>query len=238
VTFAVRDEKKLESVGAVNLTGATRSALHILDTDTSHGVLTENRSAAMNANGEGVVVWPQVTSAALTFATYNPAVGWSAAQKVVEGDDFYTTAAALDANGNITVAWVQALSASGNNLMAIHGKQGGTWGETTALESDNTAGDVPADYAAPMLATDGLGNVQVVWRKKTNASTFGAYVRRLQDSVWQPQVKLGQKTDLKAFLPRVAAADSGFAAMTFAYASPTGTTSDPEAYNVEVALFR
>ena len=238
VTFAVRDEKKLESVGAVNLTGSTRSALHILDTDTGHGVLTDNRSAAMNANGDGVVVWPQLTSPALNFATYNPAVGWSSAQRMVDGDDFYTTAAALDASGNITVAWVQALSTSGNNLMAIHGKVGGSWSEPMALESDNTAGDVTADYAVPMLAADGLGNVQVVWRKKTNAGTFGAYARRLQDSVWQPQVKLGQKADLKAFQPRVAAADSGFAAATFVYVSPTGNTTDPDAYNVEVALFR
>jgi hypothetical protein len=187
------------------------------------------------------VVWPQATSttaASLNLAYYKPAVGWSPVQKVADGDEFYTTGVALDDNSHVTVAWVQELTASGHNVMAIHGKVGGTWSEVTPLEIDNTAGGTATDYAAPMLAVDGLGNVQVVWKKKINATTFGAYARRLQGTTWQPQVQLGQKADLKIFKPRVAVADSGFGAATFAYYSSSGTTPDSEAYNVEVAFCR
>jgi hypothetical protein len=55
-------------------------------------------------------------------------------------------------------------------------------------------------------------------------------------------VKLGEKTDLTAYLylssNPLAIADSGFGAATFTFVDPTGATSDPEAYNVEVAFCR
>ena len=241
LVLGVHDANKLESVGAVSLAASTRGALQILDTDTSHDIFSANRSAAMNVNGEGVVVWPQfisVDTATLNLAYYKPASGWSPVQKVATGSEFYTPGVTLDANGYVTVAWVQKLAASGANVMAIHGKVAGTWSEISLLERDNTASSSYSEYAAPMLAADGLGNVLAVWKKKISADTFGAYGSRLQGTTWQPEARLGLKTGLKVTSPRVAVADSGFGAATFEYSSLSSTSTDPEAYNVEVAFFR
>jgi hypothetical protein len=236
LVFDMDDASKNTSVGVVTLTGATRSAARLLDTYTAGHIYAENRSVAMNANGEGVVVWAEngSTSAALNLSYYKPSSSWTSVQKVTDGDEFYSLGSALDNNGNITVAWVQGFASGGHNVMAIHGKVGGAWGQATALETDNMAAGNYNEFATPMLAADGFGNVLAVWQKKINATTYGAYARRLQGTTWQPQVKLGQKADHKTLWPRVAVADSGFGAATFEYYAG----SDPEAYNVEVAFCR
>jgi hypothetical protein len=240
LVFDVYDPNNNTSVGAVTLTGTTRSALRILDSNTTDNIYADNRSVAMNANGEGVVVWAEnsSSSAALNLAYYKPASSWTSVQKVTDGDEFFTLGSALDNNGNITVAWVQGFATSGHNVMAIHGKVGGVWSESTALETDNKAAGNYNEFAAPMLAVDGIGNVLAVWKKKIDANTYGAYGCRLQGATWQTPVKLGQKTDLKTLWPRVAVADSGFGAAAFAFYSSTGTTSDSDAYNAEVAFCR
>jgi hypothetical protein len=236
LVFDINDANKNTSVGVVTLTGATRSASRILDTNTAIDIYADNRSVAMNANGEGVVVWAEdaSSSASLNLSYYKPSSGWTSVQKVTDGDEFYTLGSALDNNGNITVAWVQGFASSGHNVMAIHGKVGGSWGQATALETDNTAAGNYNEFATPMLAVDGFGNVLAVWQKKINSTTYGAYARRLQGTTWQPQVKLGQKADHKTLWPRVAVADSGFGAGTFVYYVGT----DADAYNVEVAFCR
>lgn len=238
LVFDMNDASKRTSVGAVTLTGATRSVARILDTNTVDSLDSQDRSVAMNANGEGIVVWAEnaTTSAALNLATYKPSSGWTSVQKVASGDEFYSLGSALDNGGNITVAWVQKLTTSGHNVMAIHGKVGGTWDPVTPLETDDVATDNYTLFATPALAADAAGNVLAVWHKKIDDETYGAYARRLQGSTWQPQVKLGQKAKHRAFSPKVAVADSGFGAATFAfyYAS----TTDPDAYNAEVAFCR
>lgn len=236
LVFDMFDASKNTSIGAVTLKEATRSAARILDTNTDKTIYAENRSVAMNANGEGVVVWAEnaTNSAVLNLAYYKPSSEWTSVQKVIDGDEFFTLGSALDNNGNITVAWVQGFASSGHNVMAIHGKVGGTWGQPTALETDNTAAGNYNEFATPMLAADGFGNVLAVWQKKINSTTYGAYARRLQGATWQPEVKLGQKADHKTLWPRVAVADSGFGAASFVYYAGT----DAEAYNVEVAFCR
>lgn len=236
LVFDMFDANKNTSVAAVTLTGATRSAARILDTNTDKAIYAENRSVAMNANGEGVVVWAEnaTNSAVLNLAYYKPSSEWTSVQKVIDGDEFFTLGSALDNNGNITVAWVQGFANSGHNVMAIHGKVGGTWGQPTALETDNTAAGNYNEFATPMLAVDGFGNVLAVWQKKIDSTTYAAYARRLQGTTWQPEVKLGQKADHKTLWPRVAVADSGFGAASFVYYAG----SDAEAYNVEVAFCR
>jgi hypothetical protein len=238
LVFDAKDANKRTSVAAVTLTGDTRSAMRILDTNTTDTVYAENRSVAMNANGEGVVVWAEnaTTSAALNLAYYKPSSGWTSVQKVTDGDEFYALGSALDSSGAITVAWVQALATSGHNVMAIHGKVGGVWSEITPLETDNKAAGDYTEFAYPALAVDGAGNVTAVWKKKTDANTYAAYARRLQGNTWQAPVKLGQKADHKTLYPQVALADSGFGAATFAYYLAGSTDSD--AYNVEVAFCR
>jgi len=239
VVFEEYDDAGNTSVGVVNLTGTTRSAPQILDTDTTNDIYYTSRWAAMNANGEGAVVWTQNSDTSLYLSIYKPAVGWSTPQKLADSDDFDDTVVTIDDKDFITAAWVQSIAISGYNVMAMHGKVGGTWSDITPLETDNKASwQDTSEFAYPKLAADAAGNVLAVWKKKVNDTTFGAYARRLQGDTWQPQVQLGQKTGLTAYQPVVAAADSGFGAATFTFVDPTGETTDPEAYNVEVALCR
>jgi hypothetical protein len=240
VVFDEYDDNKNYSVGVVNLSGSTRTAPRVLDTNTTAGIL--DRSAAMNANSEGVVVWAEdasATSMTMYLSSYKPAVGWSTPQKIVDSSEFYNFAAALDDKGFVTAAWVQSIATGGHNVMAIHGKAGGTWSDIIPLETDNVAAGYYNQFAYPSLAADAAGNVLAVWAKKVDAgNTYGAYARTLQGGEWQPAVKLGQKTNLRAWNPAVAVADSGFGAASFVFVDPAGTTTDPEAYNVEVAFFR
>lgn len=240
VVFDEYDDNMNYSVGVANLIGSTRTAPRALDTNTQVGIL--DRYAAMNGNSEGVVVWAEdasATSMTMYLSSYKPAVGWSSPQRIVDSSEFYNLAAALDDKGFVTAAWVQSIATGGHNVMAIHGKAGGTWSDIIPLETDNVAAGYHNQFAYPALAADAAGNVLAVWAKKVDAgNTYGAYARTLQGGVWQPQVQLGQKTSLRAWDPVVAVADSGFGAASFVFVDPAGTTTDTEAYNVEVAFFR
>ena len=144
----------------------------------------------------------------------------------------------LDNDGVLTAAWDQAIANGSYNVMAIRGKVGGTWSDIVPLETDNLSTDSTAELAHPLLAVDAQGSVLVVWTKKINDTTWGAYARRLQGTEWQPQVELGKKSDLQAQDPVVAVADSGFGASAFEYYDSSGKTTDPDVYNVEVAFCR
>ena len=229
-------------VAAVNLTGATRSAPQILDTDTVNTVYNTERFAAMNGNGEGVVAWAQYDDS-VNLSVYKPSVGWSTPQKLVNTTGASNMAVAMDDQGFITAAWAQSLSVNGYNVVAIHGKVGGKWSEVTPLETDDKSEwTLTTRFPAPRLVANPAGTVLALWKKQVNTTTFGAYARRLEGDTWLPQVKLGEKTDLTAYLylssNPLAIADSGFGAATFTFVDPTGATSDPEAYNVEVAFCR
>ncbi|HJX51234.1 MAG TPA: hypothetical protein VJ801_00580 [Polyangia bacterium] len=240
VVFDEYDDNKNYSVGVANLVGSTRTAPQVLDTNTTVDIL--DRSAAMNANSEGVVVWAEdasATSMTMYLSSYKPSVGWISPQRIVDSNEFYNFGSALDDKGFVTAAWVQSITTGGHNVMAIHGKAGGTWSDIIPLETDNVAAGIHGQFAYPSLAADVAGDVLAVWAKKVDTgNTYGAYGATLQGGVWQPAVKLGQKTNLRAWNPAVAVADSGFGAASFVFVDPAGTTTDTEAYNVEVAFFR
>ena len=237
VVFDEYDADQNLSVGAVNLTGQTKSAPRILDTNLTESIFY--RTVAMNRSSDAVVSWGD--SAGLWVSTYKSGGAWSSPQKIKGNADCTNIGSALDDQGNLTVAWAQSLSTSGYNAVAIHGQVGGTWSDITPLETDDVASDLDVyKMPFPTLAADAQGNVLAVWSKQINDTTWGAYARRLQGTTWQPQVQLGQRPNLRAWNPVVAVADSGFGAASFVYFAGTGDgiTSDAEAYNVEVAFCR
>jgi hypothetical protein len=237
VIFDEYDASMNISVGVVNLTGQTKTAPRILDTNTTEGIIY--RTVSMNRSSDAVVSWGESTG--LWVSTYKTGGTWSSPQKIKGNADCTNLATALDDQGNLTAAWAQSLSTAGYNAVAIHGQVGGTWSAITPLETDNVASYLDVTkMPVPSLAADAQGNVLVVWSKQINGTTWGAYARRLQGTTWQPQVQLGQRPNLRAWNPVVAAADSGFGASSFIYraTSSDGSTSDTEAYNVEVAFCR
>jgi hypothetical protein len=228
------DAGKAINVAVVNLIGPSRTPPQMLSNDTTGGI--GQRFVSMNASSEAVVVWWD--DVGLVASTYKPAGTWSTPQKIKDNGEFLLVATVLDNDGFLTAAWDQAIATGKENVMAIHGKVGGTWSEITPLETDNLAADDITELASPRLAVDAHGNVLVTWSKKINDTTWGAYARRLQGTEWQPQVELGKKSDLQTVDPVVAVADSGFGAAVFEYHDFTGKTTDPDAYNVEVAFCR
>jgi hypothetical protein len=237
VVFDEYDAEMNYSVGVVNLTGQTKTAPRILDTNTTEDIIY--RTVAMNRNSDAVVSWGESTG--LWVSTYKTGGSWSSPQKIKGNADCTNLATALDNQGNLTAAWAQSLSTAGYNAVAIYGQVGGTWSDITPLETDNVASYLDVTkMPVPSLAADAQGNVLVVWSKQINDTTWGAYARRLQGTTWQPQVQLGQRPNLRAYNPVVAAADSGFGASSFIYyaTSSDGSTSDTEAYNAEVAFCR
>jgi len=228
-------------VAAVTLTGQTVSAPTTMNPNYATNTL-QYRAIAMNRKGEGVFVWSESTASLdVMFArTYNSAQGWSSVSPEILSSYYVASiAVALDEQGNSTIVWQQDIS-TGVNMMGIHGKVNGAWSEKTPLETDNVAGSRTDQYGFPRLAIDASGNVLAVWRKAvslSSPSTYGAYASRFAQGSWLPQFKLGQKTGLDAPEVNVSVADSGFGAATFYYYSDT-TTSDPDAFNTQVAFFR
>jgi hypothetical protein len=237
VVFEEYDDNSYSSVGVVNLTGTSRSVPLILDADTSNSVYYMNRFAAMNGNGEGGVTWSQ-SDGSVYLSFYKPASGWSTPKKLAGTSFASNLGLAIDEQAFVTVTWAQSLT-MGLNAVVMRGQWGGTWGEVTPLETDNQSSRTETtQFPVPRLVADSAGNVLAVWKKKVGATTYGAYARRLQGETWQPQVKLGERTGLTAYLPMVAVADSGFGVATFTFIDPTGATTDAESYNVEVAFCR
>lgn len=228
-------------VAAVTLTGQTFSAPTTMNPNYSTNYLG-SRAIAVNRKGEGVFVWSEYPGANMgIFArTYNPASGWSSVSpSIVSASSIYSVAAAIDEQDNVTILFQQSIS-TGANVMGIHGTVSGTWGDVAVLETDNVAGNLLTEYAFPKLAIDASGNVLAVWRKDLSTSsttTYGAYASRFSGGSWLPQFQLGQRTGLEVPEQSVSVADSGFGAASFYFRSET-TTTDPEAYNAEVAFFR
>jgi hypothetical protein len=232
--YNASDAGKANNVGVVNLIGSTRTPPQIVSNNTAGG--TGDRFVSMNADGAAVVVWWD--DAGLLASTYKPAGTWSTPQKIKDGGEFILVTTVLDNDGFLTAAWDQAIANGSYNVMAIRGKVGGTWSDIVPIETDNVSTDSTAELAHPQLAVDAQGSVLVVWSKKINDTTRGAYARRLQGTEWQPQVELGKKSGLQAQDPVVAVADSGFGASAFEYYDSSGTTTDLDVYNVEVAFCR
>jgi hypothetical protein len=222
------------NVGMVNLIGSTRTPPQIVSNNTTDGI--GQRFVSMNASSEAVVVWWD--NGGLLASTYKPSGSWSTPQKIKDGGEFILVTTVLDSDGFLTAAWDQAIANGSYNVMAIRGKVGGTWSDIVPLETDNLAADDITELAYPKLAVDAQGNVLAAWSKKINDTTWGAYARRLQGTEWQPQVELGKKSDLQAQDPVVVVADSGFGAAAFEYYDLSGTTTDLDVYNVEVAFCR
>jgi hypothetical protein len=96
------------------------------------------------------------------------------------------------------------------------------------------------EYSYGQVGADRYGNVHVLWRRKpsTTESTAGVVVRTFTNNAWQPEVVLGQKTGLPAYLfPQLAVGDDGHAAAVFYYTDPDAV-GDQDAYNIFVGLYQ
>jgi hypothetical protein len=198
-------------------------------------------SVAISPDGtHGIVAWDQSTAAndEIWTADWAAPGGFVASKKAFMGSGVAAPGVAIDASYTVTMAWSQLIASGKWNVTAARRVAASAWGAPTVLETTNQAGSFTDQYAYPSVASDGAGNVHVLWRRKIGAgNTYGVVVRRYSAAVWQPELVLGTRPGLRVFEERLAVAADGRAAAAFYYADPDGV-GDVEAYNLFVALFK
>jgi hypothetical protein len=120
---------------------------------------------------------------------------------------------------------------------ARYAASAGVWGPAIPLETTNMAPGRIDQFPWPRVAADAKGNVQVVWRRKLDNTTFGVWARRYAvGGGWEPEQKLHSKPNLNA-ITGGAVADNGLGMTAFVYINPPAG-GDPDAYNIFAALYR
>ena len=152
----------------------------IQTSDTGHSY---NPRVAINAQGQAVAVWVQMSSALAACSIWSsrlePGVGWGAAVQVervkqVAGENAgpaYAPGIAIDDRGHAVAAWQQS-DGRRVNVRASRFTPGVGWGQASRLEQGK------GDLGAPQVAMDAGGNALVVWprfhreRSELWASTY------------------------------------------------------------------
>jgi hypothetical protein len=185
-------------------------------------------AVAMNAAGQGIVVWRQDSAAATEVYGRRYAVtgSWVASPDLVHrSNSSYDMAVALDLYGTAKLAL-----ARGNNVgvQATYLAQavGASWTSVESLESDDLA--IPAGnytYIEPLIALDGNGDTLVGWRKKTGDNEFVPHFRWRMGGTWGQDLETGKVLDLFSTGMRMAVSDDGRAIAVWSYyhCDPTST---------------
>jgi hypothetical protein len=206
-------------------------------------------AVAIAADGSrGMAVWQQRNGSTSADLFHNSWVrgttGWQGPQKVLNADWVSSPAVVIDRAGNATVAYTQPITGYNWNVIQVRkGAMSSTWEPAQPLETANRAGGTTLEDPIPRLGIDGAGDIHAIWRRKVSdaamSETASVIVRRYSAATmtWQPEVNLGEITDLKAYHPEIAVADEGRAAAAFYFLDTLGTGNDAS-FNVHVSFFR
>jgi hypothetical protein len=185
----------------------------------------ESPVVAMNAAGQGIVVWTKFISGTSGYVDelwsrrYSVTGAFAAADELVlrTGSTGALKTIVLDSYGTASVAFSRA---GGPGWQATVATQdvGGTW-STQGLETDNLATSLYVNLteAEPAQALDGNGNLLVGWRKKTSDTEYVPNLRWRTGSTWGAAVELGKVLDLFSSDMQVAAADDGRSLAVWTY---------------------
>lgn len=187
----------------------TRSSSGVLGsvrTLSDPGQNAENAQAAIDQNGNAIVVWErhdgtneriqavQISSAGVvgSVKTLSPA-----------GGDAFTPQVAVDGNGNAQVVWSRFNSVQGvDKIQAVSVSASGVVGSVQGLST------APGDAEAPQVGIDANGNAVVVWQH------FDGSNERVQGRTRSASGVLGAIKDLsvatsEGFAPQVAVNATG-----------------------------
>ena len=170
--------------------------------------------------------------------------GWQGPRLILNAGWVSSPAVVIDRSGNATVAYVQPITGYNWNVIGVRKPAGANgWDPAQPLETTNKAGGTTLEDPIPHLGVDGAGDIHAIWRRKVSdvamSETASVVVRRYAAATmtWQPEVILGEVTDLKAYHPEIAVSDEGRAAAAFYFVDPLNT-GDAASFNVFVSLFR
>jgi hypothetical protein len=195
---------------------STPQLLENLDTDAA-----SYPTVAMNAVGQGMVVWqqPATSSATDIYARrYSESTSWAVPERVARtsGSPGETLALAIDSFGTAVVAWSKP-SSVGYQATFSSETNGSTW-NTLGLETDDQA---PSYYGRTELETqiaiNGADNVLFGWRKKISDTQYAPHFRWLTNKTLSADTELGVIDDLSATDMRLGVTDDGHAVATWTY---------------------
>lgn len=160
-----------------NAASGTWGALQIL----SSTMPAVTPQLVVNAQGEFALVWSAYTASAaqssgtsmgIWTSVYQPSTGWSSPLEVdnnVTGETSGMPQAVMDAQGNITIAWIKLNATQAGTtpaqILLARRYQNGQWGSVQQV--DRNVANPGSD--APSLVVDSQGNVTVAWSQATSA---------------------------------------------------------------------
>jgi hypothetical protein len=177
-------------------------------------------TVAMNAAGQGIVVWRQYTANTNTLDVYSRRYSvtgsWVSSSDLVYPDSgTEDMSVALDGYGTANLVLSEP-----NHIgyQATHFTQavGASWSNATRLESDNLALNRYSNID-PQVAVDTIGNVLVGWRKKTGDNEVVPHLLWRFGSTWGQDLEIGKVLDMYAYGIRIAVSDDGRAIATWTY---------------------
>ena len=133
---------------------------------------------AIDANGNALAVWSQLTSIGgynIWTNRYTAGTGWGTAAilEPAAGSVFDPPQLAFDANGNALAVWYKNLKIWSNRYIVGTG-----WGTAEPIETDNSAG---TSSPRPQIAFDANGNALAVWNKDEG----------VRDNIWANRYTVG-----------------------------------------------
>jgi hypothetical protein len=243
------DEMGQDSIWAAEFSGSTVRTPALLDSYTTDAA-GEVDVAIAAEGGRALAVWQQrngSTSADLYYNEWSSgqgqgSAGWRGPMRILNAAWVSAPAVVIDRTGtSAAVAFTQPITGYRWNVIQTHWTASGGWATAQPLETTNQAEGLTTEDPAAHMGIDADGNIHAIWRRRISAMapTASVVVRRYTAATmaWQPEVILGEITDLKAYHPEIAVADEGRAAAAFYYLDPT-STGNAASFNVHIAFFR
>ncbi|HET6148641.1 MAG TPA: hypothetical protein VFH68_13990 [Polyangia bacterium] len=181
---------------------------------------------AVNASGNGVASWRQITTTALELWTRTYENGaWGTPTLISTSSliDYYQVPeVAIDNAGNSVVVWSQAIASGAFNARISRHRAGqATWDAPMMLELDNQSQGTPGtDDVSPEVGMDSAGNAVVIWRKTGTNGLTNVWSRRMDATgVLGAATRIDNQNLHSAFAHALAVSANGMAVAVWYYGS-------------------
>ncbi len=189
----------------------------------------DTAEVAINAAGQGLVVWQQRTASSnldIYARRYSTALGWTGeAESVAHVSWAGEMSLAMGSTGTANLGWSRPTAML---YQATFSSQplSGAW-TTANRETDDKAPDLTITDVEPQVAVGATGDVLMAWRKKVSDTAFAPHFAWQIDGTWT-EAEVGKIADLFAEHIRVGVADNGqaVAAWTYYHCSPISDRAD------------
>jgi hypothetical protein len=234
-TEAADPRRRPGLVASVLTPGSLGAPRQLLD-----GAEVGEAAVAVGTIGAGLVAWIEGEGPARTLrsARLDRGAGWRPTEKVLEAQDLSGVAAAVDADGNATLAWAQKGRAAGQAVYAARSAAEGPWTSPVPLDTIELPPSDRTDGPEPILGVDRAGHVHALWRRKVDETTTALVTRRFRaGGTWTAEQTIAERSKLAVVQPVLSVADDGRALAAFGYLD-LARSGAAEAERAFVALFR